>query len=165
MKTKLQREYLSVLGAETQDELQAKFVHFTRQLGFETFGAIAVVDHLSGGSEFTSIDNTPAAYRATFSDCGKGKSDPVIQHCKYKSVPIIWDQSTYTQAELGEMWEIQARFGYRCGVALAMHMPGGRHFVLGVDRDKALPNDTTEITRIAAALQTRKRLAQSSVAR
>lgn len=153
MENMLQSGYLSVLEAKTRDELQSQFVHFTRQLGFETFGAIAVVDHFLGEPEFISVDNTPAAYRATFSDRGKGKSDPVIQHCKHKSVPIIWDQSTYTKAEHGDMWEIQARFGYRCGISLALHMPEGRHFVLGVDRDQALPKDATELTRMVAAVQ------------
>jgi len=149
----LQRDYLAVLEVQTRDELQAQLVNFTRQLGFETFGAIAVFDCFMGSPEFITVDNTPDAYRATFSDRGKGKSDPVIQHCKHNSVPIIWDQLTYTQADLGDMWEIQARFGYRCGIALALHMPGGRHFVLGVDRDQALPKHASELTRMAAALQ------------
>ncbi|MBA3625018.1 MAG: autoinducer binding domain-containing protein [Methylibium sp.] len=82
-----------------------------------------------------------------------GQLDPVMQHCKRHSVPIIWDQGTYVSAGQGALWEIQARYGYRAGICLALHMPDGRHFMLGVDRDQALPNDRTEVTRIVADLQ------------
>jgi len=149
----LQSGYLSVLEAKTRDEFQVELVRFTQQLGFETVAAMTVIDHFLGEPEFFTVDNTPAAYRATFQDRGNAKRDPVIQHCKTKSVPIIWDQATYTNADRGDMWERQARFGYRYGISLALHMPEGRHFVLGVDRDQALPKDPVEVTRVVAALQ------------
>ncbi len=109
----LQSGYLSVLEAKSRDELQSELVRFTKQLGFETVSAIAVIDHFLGDPEFIAVDNTPAGYREIFLDRNVGKRDPVAQHCKTKSVPIIWDQSTYTRADRGDMWELQARFGYR----------------------------------------------------
>ena len=153
MENMLQGGYLSVLEAKTRDEFQVELVRFTRQLGFETVAAMTVIDHFLGEPEFFTVDNTPAAYRATFQDRSNAKRDPVIQHCKMKSVPIIWDQATYTNADRGDMWERQARFGYRYGISLALHMPEGRHFVLGIDRDQALPKDPAEVTRVVAALQ------------
>jgi DNA-binding CsgD family transcriptional regulator len=122
-------------------------------LGFETVSATAVIDHFLGDPEFLVVDNTPASYRDTFQDRAVAKRDPVMQHCKTKSVPIIWGQSTYTAVGQGEKWEQQARFGYRSGVALALHMPEGRHFLLAVDRDQAMPGDPAEITRLVASLQ------------
>ena len=56
-------------------------------------------------------------------------------------------------AGLGDMWEYQARFGYRNGIAMALHMPEGKHFFFAVDRDKPVPPDTGELTRIVADLQ------------
>ena len=47
----------------------------------------------------------------------------------------------------------QAQFGYRTGIAMAMHLPDGKHFVLGVDRDQPLPEDTEELQRTVADLQ------------
>ena len=149
----LQGGYLSVLEAKTRDEVQGELVRFTHQLGFQTVSAMAVVDHFLGEPEFITIDNTPVAYRETFLDRNNAKRDPVMQHCKTKSVPIIWDQSTYVKADQGDKWEQQARFGYRHGISLALHMPEGRHFLLGVDRDQPLPKDAAEITRMVAALQ------------
>jgi DNA-binding CsgD family transcriptional regulator len=153
MQNVLQSGYQSVLEAKTRDELQAEMVRFTRQLGFETFTATAVIDHFLGEAEFIYVDNTPAAYRESYVDRSNAKRDPVMQHCKTKSVPIIWDQSTYVRADQGDKWEDQARFGYRHGITLALHMPDGRHFVLGVDRDQALAKDPAEVTRMVADLQ------------
>jgi DNA-binding CsgD family transcriptional regulator len=68
-------------------------------------------------------------------------------------VPIIWNQDTYVSAGLGEKWESQARYGYRTGIALALHLPEGRHFFMGVDRDQALPPSPGEVTRLVADLQ------------
>lgn len=82
-----------------------------------------------------------------------GQRDPVMQHCKRQSVPIVWDQQTYVHNDAAELWETQARFGYRTGVALALHLPEGRHFVLGMERSAALPSNTGELTRLVADLQ------------
>jgi DNA-binding CsgD family transcriptional regulator len=153
MENMLQGGYLSVFEAKTRDDLHAELDRFTQQLGFQTFAAVAVIDHFLGESEFINVDNTPAGFRDTFNDLAIAKRDPVLQHCKTKSVPIIWNQSTYVNAGQGDKWEHQARYGYRCGITLALHMPEGRHFVLGVDRDQALPRDPAEVTRVVASLQ------------
>ncbi len=138
MENQLQAEYLSVLKVSTRDELQGELVGFARQLGFDTIAGTAVVDHLLDEPEFISVHNAPAAYREALKDRSRGKRDPVSQHCKTKSVPIIWDQSTYVNVGNGELWEHQAHFGYRHGISLALHMPGGRHFWLGANRDRPL---------------------------
>lgn len=153
MENMLQSGYLSVLEAKTRDDLEKELVRFTQQLEFQTFSAMAVIDHFLGESEFINIDNTPPSYRDTFTEHHGGRKDPVMQHCKTKSVPILWDQNTYVKAGRADLWEQQARFGYRHGITLALHMPEGRHFVLGVDRDKPLPKDPAEVTRMVASLQ------------
>jgi DNA-binding CsgD family transcriptional regulator len=68
-------------------------------------------------------------------------------------VPIIWDQDTYVANGAGELWEQQARFGFATGIALALHLPEGRHFLLGVDRDQSLPADPAVLQRVVADLQ------------
>jgi len=149
----LQSGFTSVLQARNQDELLAEIVRFTRELGFETVGAIAVVDHFQSDSEFIAVGNTPAGYRDAFLDVNNWRRDPVLQHCKRNSVPIVWDQRTYVTAGEVDKWEVQARFGYRTGIALALHLPEGRHFMMGVDRDQALPVGSAELTRMVADLQ------------
>ncbi len=149
----LQGGFASVLGSTTRDEFRAEVVRFSSQLGFDMVSALAVVDHGIGRSDFVSVNNAPEDYQDAYYNVVSMRSDPVMQHCRRQTVPIVWDQSTYTKAGLGELWEEQASFGFRTGVAMAMHMPDGRHFALGVERDQALPKDRHELTRMVADLQ------------
>jgi DNA-binding CsgD family transcriptional regulator len=149
----LQGGYLSVMESRTEQEFRDQIVRFSQQLGFETVSAITVIDRPMANPDFFAVDNAPPAFRDTIDDKSLGRIDPVLQHCKSQSVPIIWNQDTYTKQGLGDLWEEQASFGYRTGVCLALHMPEGRHFVLGVDREQAMPKDPIEVTRIVADLQ------------
>jgi DNA-binding CsgD family transcriptional regulator len=145
--------YSTVLQAKDRDEFRAEVVRFTQQLGFDTVAAVTVVEHGVAGTEFISVDNTPQEFSSTFANSMIGRRDPVMQHCRKQSVPIIWDQQTYTRQGLGEFWERQAQFGYKTGIAMALHLPEGKHFVLGVDRDQPLPSNAAELQRVVADLQ------------
>ena len=149
----LQGGFTEVLGSQSRDEFRDEVVGFTKRLGFETVSATVVIDHLLGEAEFITVDNTPQAYRDAFQNRENWRLDPVMQHCKRQSMPIIWSQKTYVAQGLGDKWEEQARYGYRNGIALALHMPEGRHFFLGVDRDQPVPMHAGELTRVVADLQ------------
>jgi DNA-binding CsgD family transcriptional regulator len=149
----LQGGYLSVLQARNRDEFRDEVIRFGRALGFETVTAVTVVDRGIGSSDFVVVGNTPQEFLDTFNNANAMRRDPVMQHCKKQSLPIIWDQGTYTSQGQGDMWEEQALFGYQTGIAMALHLPEGRHFMLGVDRDRALPGDRHELTRLVADLQ------------
>ena len=148
----LQGGFTSVLDARSADELLAEAVRFARQLEFETVSTTLVIDHFLGEPEFIAVDNTPPAYRQAFDNLAEARRDPVMQHCKHNSVPIVWDRETYRAAGQAPMWEMQEAYGYGTGIALALHMPEGRHFVVGVDRDRALPK-SAELARMVADLQ------------
>ena len=60
---------------------------------------------------------------------------------------------------------MQARFGYRTGIALALHLPAGRHFFIGVNRDRDLPRDAVEATRMVADLHLFAAYAQDAALR
>lgn len=149
----LQGGFTSILQAGSRDDFRCEVVRFTQSLGFNTVSAMAVMDYSVGRSEFVSIDNAPEGYAEAINDVPSMRRDPVMQHCRKHSVPIIWDQATYTSQGLGELWEEQARFGYRTGIAMALHLPEGRHFAMGVERDQPLPSDGGELTRLVADLQ------------
>lgn len=149
----LQGDYLSVLEAKNQDEFRSVVIRFAQNLGFETVSAAVAVDRLGGDTEFVAVHNTPLAFLNTFDNPAIFKRDPVTQHCKRNTVPIIWGQRTYLESGAIEAWEHQAFYGYRNGIAMALHMPDGRHFMLGVDRDQDLTTDRAELTRIVADLQ------------
>jgi DNA-binding CsgD family transcriptional regulator len=149
----LQGDYLSVLEAKDQSQFRQVVIRFAQQLGFDTVSAMVVVDRPGNGAEFVTVHNTPMAFEATFGDVSVNRRDPVMQHCKRNTMPIIWNQKTYLDRNVIELWETQAQYGYRNGIAMALHLPEGRHFMLGVDRDQQLPGDRAELTRLVADLQ------------
>jgi DNA-binding CsgD family transcriptional regulator len=145
--------FLSVLSAGSEDDFRRQLLRFAQGLGFPFVSAMTVLDRSLTESDFISVDNTPAGFHQTFNDLNVGRRDPVMQHCRKGTLPIIWDQQTYVSHGVGELWEAQAAFGYRHGVAMAMHFPDGRHFMLGVDRPEPLPADEQEINRMVADIQ------------
>ncbi len=149
----LQGDYQSVLEAQSLDQFRSVVIGFAQRLGFDKVAASVAVDRLGGPPEFVAVHNAPLAYLRTFEDLSISKRDPIAQHCKRNTVPIMWGQHTYLQNNAIDLWEHQAHYGYRNGIAMALHLPEGRHFLLGVERDQALPTDGSELTRIVADLQ------------
>lgn len=149
----LRGSFLSVMQADSTDAFRREVVRFANDLGFPFVSAMTVIDHSLTDTEFFTVDNTPKGYKEAFVNATSGKADPVMQHCKRGTVPILWDRKTYSTTGVSELWDEQAAYGYRTGVALAMHMPGGRHFVLGVDREQPLPDESGRLVRLVADLQ------------
>ena len=128
---------LAVIETSEAKTFQRSLVNFAHALDFKTITAMLVIDQPFAPSNFYVVDNTPAEYLEAYYEPSFIGVDPVMQHCKRSPQPIVWDQSTYVAKQVGVLWEQQAKFGYRCGVALALHSVGGRHFFLGIDRDQA----------------------------
>ncbi|MEF7616795.1 autoinducer binding domain-containing protein [Aquincola sp. MAHUQ-54] len=149
----LQGNYQAVLEARDIEEFRTAVLRFTGEIGFNTVSAVTVVERSGQDAEFIAVGNTPAGYEEASQRVADSRRDPVMQHLKRQSVPVIWTQRTYVETGMADLWEEQAAFGYHTGVAMALHLPEGRHFLLGVDRDLPLPTDPRELTRIVADLQ------------
>ena len=146
----LQSGCTAVLQAGSREDFRSEVVRFSQQLGFSFVSAMSVLDVTVGRSEFVRVDNAPAGFSEVMNNVPAMRLDPVMQHCRKHTWPIVWNQDTYTREGLGELWEEQASFGYRTGIAMALHLPEGRHFALGVERDQALPANDGEVTRLVA---------------
>jgi hypothetical protein len=153
MESMLRDSCHAVSAATSPRDLFVSLQRVSHGLGFGLFSGAAVIDHFVGDpARFATITNTPAAYEDVYADAALSRLDPVMQHCKATSVPIVWDQATYVKAGQADLWEQMAQHGYHCGVTMALHLPQGRHFVVGVDRDQALPADPAEVMRIVSSL-------------
>lgn len=146
-------DYQAVAEARTKDELLQALLGVANKLDFGLMSAMLVVDRPQQPSSFVAIANNPPAYLEAANDLVAAKRDPVQQHMKRLSIPIVWDQSTYVKNDAADLWDVQAPFGYRTGISVALHLPGARHFTFGVDRDKALPKSETKLTRLIADVQ------------
>lgn len=161
----LQDHCEAVLHAANQDEFQRVLVRFAQDLGFGFMAAAMVYDRAEGSPEFVTVHNAPPAFLPAFFDASAGLVDPVMQHCKFSGLPIVWDQSTYARAGRGELWEEQAKHGYRTGISMALHLPRGRHFVFGVDGERVLPKQQQELARMIADFASVLMCAQEAAAR
>lgn len=143
----------SVLEAKNVTDFESAIVNFAHNLDFDIVSATTVFDQTDGTVRYVTASNTPESYEEGFLNRDKACLCPVMQHCKNSNIPLIWDQNTYTKVNKGHLWEEQAQFGYKNGIALALHMPGGTHFHFGVDRSTPLPQDKAKQTRLLADIQ------------
>lgn len=147
------KDYQDVADAADLPTLESRLVRFANDLGFGIISGALVVEHGAGRVSTFHLGNTPEAFQSTFQSTDVGKRDPVMRRLKRLSAPFVYDQSMYVSEEAGDLWEMQALFGYKTGIAMALHLPGGKHFVMGVDRDQPLPGDDALVTRMMADLQ------------
>lgn len=147
------KDYQEVAEAADMPTLESRLVRFANELGFGLISGALVVERGVGKVSTFAFGNTPEAFQATWGSTDIGKRDPVMRRLKRLSAPFVYDQSLYVSEEAGDLWEVQALFGYKTGIAMALHLPGGRHFFMGVDRDEPLPGDDVQLTRMMADLQ------------
>jgi DNA-binding CsgD family transcriptional regulator len=145
---------LEVLHAKTVSEYKRLNVDFVRSLGFHTVAATVVTDHSPHLTEFQSVTNAPSDYMPSFEDMASAKLDPVSQHCKKSSTPIVWDQDVYVAHGRGDYWEHQAAFGYLSGISVAFHLPWGRHFMFGIDCDRRVCASKRDLRNVLWELHT-----------
>ncbi|MCK9688902.1 helix-turn-helix transcriptional regulator [Scleromatobacter humisilvae] len=149
---RLQR-LLDLSQAADGDSFQRQLIDLANEMEFGLVSALVVTDMPNGPAQVVRLGNTPSAYLAAYKDSDSYSRDPVMQRLKTLSVPVIYDQSLYVREAAADLWEEQAQFGYRSGISVALHLPGQRHFVLGLDREPALPKSEAKLMRMLGDLQ------------
>ena len=145
--------YLDISQSGDLPTFERRLIEFSHEFEFGLVNAVVVVDQPGKDAVFVSIGNTPEPYAATFSNPTLSKRDPVLKRLKRLSVPFAYDQELYIRDGVGELWEHQAMYGYKTGIAVALHLQDHKHFLLGIDRRKALPENVDEVTLLMASLQ------------
>lgn len=157
--------YLDIATSRDQDTFRRRLVQFADKMGFPIISAILVIDRPSMPPQFISIGNIPKDYEESYSDPELSRNSPVLARLKHLSHPFTYDQKMFVESGVGYQWEHQAGYGFKTGVAMALHMSNGRHFLLGVDRDEPLPEDEYALTRMMADLQLLGAFAQETAIR
>jgi len=162
----LQR-YEQVSQASDFASFRQGLIDFANDMDFGLVAGVLAIEHRGPGAknEYVTVSNTPAAFLEAFNDASHARRDPVHCHLMKNSAPLIYQQELYVKAGAGDLWEMQAPFGYRTGVAVSVHMPGHRRFLLGVDREAPLPTDPVQLNRMIADLQLLAVHAQDAAAR
>lgn len=141
--------------------LSEDFVSFERRLvatadvmGFPIISGVLMRGQFNDPNvQITSLGNTPEPYVQAAKDLGDTRRDPVMSSLMTQSVPVVYDRQTYIDAGVGDLWEMQAPYGFKTGIAVKLHLPGDKHFLLGVDREEPLPPPGMELMQMVAGLQ------------
>lgn len=135
--------------SECDDEASflQQLVKRAERLGFPLITALyAVVSE--GPRGLLGVSNVPATYSDRSVDPDACARDPVLLRLKRSPLPFAYDQALYVRHGAGDLWEEQAAFGYKTGLAVALHLPTGHDFAIGVDREEPLPADLAKVSRL-----------------
>jgi DNA-binding CsgD family transcriptional regulator len=148
------QQLIDVGLAEDFSSFERRLVATADAMGFPIISGVLMRGLLQDADvQITSLGNTPQAYLEAAKDLGDARRDPVMAQLMAKPVPVVYDQGTYAAAGVGELWEMQAPYGYKTGIAVKLHLPGNKHFLLGVDREEALPAPGNDLMQMIGGLQ------------
>lgn len=159
------QDYLDIGTAGDRATFETRLVRFAQNLDFQIVQAVMMVKQPSQPSVVARLSNLPSSFQEASMDEDDSRRDPVLQRLRAASLPFAYDQDTYVRAGAGDLWESQARYGFRTGISMSLHLPGGRQFLFGVDREQPLPADDGELARLMADLQLLAVHAQETAAR
>ncbi|MEO6278096.1 MAG: LuxR C-terminal-related transcriptional regulator [Roseateles sp.] len=148
------QQLIDVGMSEDFESFERRLVASADAMGFPIISGVLMRGALHDPRvRIKSIGNTPEGYLEVAKDLDVARRDPVMAALMTQSVPTVYDQKTYTTVGLGEAWEVQAQYGFKTGIALKLHLPGNKSFLLGVDRDEALPAPGAQLMHMVAGLQ------------
>ena len=159
------QDYLDVSASRDRATFEERLLRFAQNMDFGIVSAALAVDRPGEKPLFVMIGNTPQGFVEASRSFAGMQRDPVLKRLRSTSTPFVYDQSLYVEEDAADLWEEQAPFGYRTGISMALHMPAGRHFLLGVDRDEPLPAEDSALTRLLADLQLLAVYAQETAVR
>ena len=159
------QHYLDVASARDVPTFRKRLEAFANRLDFPLFNATVVVEQPAARPLVIALRNTPQAFAEATESHTAGQRDPVSQRLRTATSPVMYDQGLYVNHSAGDLWEEQAPYGYHAGISMPMHLSGGRHFILGVDRPDPLPGDPDKLIRMMADLQLLAVFAQETAMR
>lgn len=148
-----QQLFLDVSQAVDAGAFQERLLKFAAALDFGLVNAWLVTEHSAAPTSIQYVGNRSDAFVEASSDPCLIVRDPVLHRLHRESLPFTYNLETYTESGNGDMADLLDAHGYRSGVTVALHLPGNKHFVLGLARDRDLPKTDEGITHLLANLQ------------
>ena len=141
-----------LLACTSRAALHSEMEEFADALSFNYFCLVAVETTPKGYANHDLAINIPRAYSDAFHDMNLSRTDPVMAHLKKSWSPLFWDEAYYDCQGRRERWESIESYGLRSGAALALHMPGGRHVLVGFDQRRDTISSPVKRQETLAAL-------------
>jgi len=134
--------------------LERLLVRAASEMGFGLAAGVMVRGRF--GSRAASVrpfGNTPSAFVEASRTVNIAARDPVLTDLLGRPCLVSYDHALYQSRKAGDLWDWQAAFGYRAGMAVSIHQPTHAEvFTFGVDGDE-LPADVEGRLRLEASLR------------
>lgn len=149
------QDLLEIGLSEDKTILQGRLVAAAEKLGFGLSGGTFIRGRLSSGkAQVIAFGNTPEAFLQASRSLDVGLRDPLLTAMVGSQGCYTYDQDFYARAGAGDLWDNQAAFGYRQGMAIALHeFSHMEMFSFGVDGPDALPSSPTARTELEGSLR------------
>lgn len=148
------QQLIDVGMSEDFESFERRLVATADAMGFPLIsGGLMRGSLKESGVQGRSFGNTPEGHAEAYRNLDDTLRDPVIERLMSQSLPVVYEQKTYVEAGVGELWDLQAQYGYKTGIGIKLHLPGEKTFLLGVDREESLPAPGTELMHLVAGLQ------------
>lgn len=134
-------------------DLERALIEFTERHECTSANLMTALESSEGGVTFANVVHMPSAYMASFNDFEGARFDPVMSHMRQSSLPLLWTRQTYANVGQEREWEHMEAHGLSCGAGVALHMPGGRHLALGLDRRSAFSRRPERLTALFGEMQ------------
>jgi len=150
MRHSFYRRILEIGEVDTLASFRTELARIGEEMGFGLYSAIVMEGRPGWPWRSFMVHNASADWDGAAMDVSSGRRDPFLTRMKRQSVPSTYDQSFYVAAGCADLWEEQAAHGFKTGIGAAMHLPDGRHVLIGFDRDIPLPSDDARRARLLA---------------
>lgn len=137
---------LDVGLSASASELQQQLIEAAGAMGFGLSAGALVRGRLaSRKASVQSFGNPPAGFVEASRSLDVGLQDPLLTSMLAKPGVHTYNQDFYTTAGAAELWDNQAPFGYRAGMAISLHEPSHAEvFFFGVDGPDRMPEQPAQ---------------------
>lgn len=162
----LLQKCLDISQATDKESFRRRLISFAHYMDFPLVSAVLMGNHPQALEEFSPyVGNRPADFASESFDSKKQVVDPVLTRLRQRGVPFFYDQQFYVENGAPELWEHAAPWGFRTGICVSLQLPDDKIFLLGLDRERDLPSDERDLTRMLADLQFLAAHAQDAASR
>lgn len=146
-------KFLEIGDSQDLDTFRNRLISFAAEMGFSRVGAFVISELPDGTKAFAMIHNAPDEFcEITTKNDADTQRDPVHNRLKRSAIPFMYDQGVYVDSGAGDLWEQQAPYGYKSGIAVSLKLPN-KQFMLGFDGPDRLPSKDEAVTQMLANLQ------------
>lgn len=161
------QDLLDIGSAPDVQTLQGRLASAVEHLGFGLCGGTLIRGRLASGKAAThGFGNYPDEFFQAAMSLDLGVRDPLLTAMLSRQGCFVYDADFYGAAGAGDLWDLQAPFGYRHGMAISIHeFSHAEAFCFGVDSPDPLPADPMERLRLQGNLTLLAQAAQSAAQR